>query len=82
MSQFIPRIQSSERNKDDTMQATDTFSSLISQRQQLAANQEFVVDAGQTHTASQADRSTGWDPHEVWQRMIQQPRQRRLQETT
>lgn len=44
-----------------------------------AANQDFVVA---TATPRQAISTTaGWDPYEVWQRMIKQPRERRSTES-
>lgn len=61
------------------MQITDTRKKLSTAAVPTqAANQDFV-------TATAAPRQSiattaGWDPYEVWQRMIKQPRERRSTE--
>ncbi len=55
------------------MQAPDKVKRFIIPAQSLmAANQDFVNER------EPASALVGWDPFEVWQRMIKEPRERRL----
>lgn len=56
------------------MQATEKLKRPLPQP---AANQDFVTDAVSTHRPE-----SGWDPFEVWRRMIKEPRDRRAMVST
>lgn len=65
------------------MQAVDTLLGFKSIQAGSAANQDYVKPRASTPaivTVESLDlhKPTGWDPHEVWRRMIKEPRDRRL----
>lgn len=66
------------------MQAVETLLDFKSRLAVSAANQDYVksraAPAPAVVTIESVDmgKSLGWDPHEVWRRMIKEPRDRRL----
>lgn len=53
---------------------SNTFSNQDNDHFGMAANQDFVTEAAHGKSAA----NTGWDPYEVWKRMIKEPRDRLL----
>lgn len=60
------------------MQATDLLSEFGSRLVDSAANQDFLKPRSPISLVAESKASHGWDPHEVWRRMIKEPRDRRL----
>jgi hypothetical protein len=52
----------------------NAFSNQNSDQFGMAANQDFVTGAARIKSAI----NMGWDPYEVWKRMIKEPRDRLL----
>lgn len=60
------------------MKPTESLKQVVKIELTQAANHDFVESAP---GSSEVQPTGGWDPMEVWRRMIQEPRQRRALET-
>ncbi len=60
------------------MQAADTLDKFGFKLVGNAANQDFLKPRSPATVFVESNTSIGWDPHEVWRRMIKEPRERRL----
>lgn len=60
------------------MQAADSLHKFDPGLVGNAANQDFLKPKSPTTATTEAPVSLGWDPQEVWRRMIKEPRERRL----
>ncbi len=60
------------------MQAADSLHEFGFKLVGSAANQDFLKPRSPEAAAIETSTSAGWDPHEVWRRMIKEPRERRL----